>query len=64
MLCLLQRYPFTILLLTVLPLGLAASPTPATEMEENANTSLEEDFEGQASHTGKEINWVFFPKTS
>ncbi|NXW62675.1 PHOS protein, partial [Eurystomus gularis] len=26
-------------------------------MEENANTSFEEDFEGQATHTGKEINW-------
>ncbi|NXU03538.1 PHOS protein, partial [Buphagus erythrorhynchus] len=25
-------------------------------MEENANTSLEEDFEGQATHTGKETN--------
>ncbi|NXL99816.1 PHOS protein, partial [Tyrannus savana] len=23
-------------------------------MEENANTSLEDDFEGQATHTGKE----------
>ncbi|NXH01376.1 PHOS protein, partial [Loxia leucoptera] len=31
-------------------------------MEENANTSLEEDFEGQATHTGKETNWVSFPK--
>ncbi|NXN72057.1 PHOS protein, partial [Himantopus himantopus] len=25
-------------------------------MEENANTSFEEDFEGQATHTGKETN--------
>lgn len=61
--------PFAILLLTALPLGLAASPAPATEMEENANTSLEEDFEGQATHTGKEPNWVvlfclFPPKIS
>ncbi|NXH44588.1 PHOS protein, partial [Dicaeum eximium] len=31
-------------------------------MEENVSTSLEEDFEGQATHTGKETNWVFFPK--
>ncbi|NXJ33421.1 PHOS protein, partial [Ciconia maguari] len=29
-------------------------------MEENANTSFEEDFEGQATHTGKETNWIFF----
>ncbi|NXP49713.1 PHOS protein, partial [Heliornis fulica] len=26
-------------------------------MEENANTSFEEDFEGQATHTGKETKW-------
>ncbi|NWX78692.1 PHOS protein, partial [Alca torda] len=29
-------------------------------MEENANTSFEEDFEGQATHTGKETNCIFF----
>ncbi|NXE14940.1 PHOS protein, partial [Lophotis ruficrista] len=28
-------------------------------MEENANTSFEEDFEGQATHTGKETNCIF-----
>ncbi|NXS19676.1 PHOS protein, partial [Mystacornis crossleyi] len=33
-------------------------------MEENVNTSLEEDFEGQATHTGKEPNWDFFLKIS
>ncbi|NXD69470.1 PHOS protein, partial [Eolophus roseicapillus] len=27
-------------------------------MEENANTSFEEDFEGQATHTGKETNCI------
>ncbi|NXU29193.1 PHOS protein, partial [Thalassarche chlororhynchos] len=31
-------------------------------MEENANTSFEEDFEGQATHTGKETNCTFFSK--
>ncbi|NWR58676.1 PHOS protein, partial [Bucorvus abyssinicus] len=31
-------------------------------MEENANASFEEDFEGQATHTGKETNCFFFPK--
>ncbi|NXI96206.1 PHOS protein, partial [Psophia crepitans] len=31
-------------------------------MEENANTSFEEDFEGQATHTGKETKGVFWPK--
>ncbi|NXT21172.1 PHOS protein, partial [Syrrhaptes paradoxus] len=29
-------------------------------MEENANTSFEEDFEGQATHTGKETNCIMF----
>ncbi|NXK51847.1 PHOS protein, partial [Chauna torquata] len=29
-------------------------------MEENANTSLEEDFEGQATHTGKKNRLYFF----
>ncbi|KAF1553498.1 phosducin, partial [Eudyptula albosignata] len=32
-------------------------------MEENANTSFEEDFEGQATHTGKETNCIFFSKS-
>ncbi|NXV83289.1 PHOS protein, partial [Atlantisia rogersi] len=31
-------------------------------MEENANTSFEEDFEGQATHTGKETNCFFSSK--
>ncbi|NWS55510.1 PHOS protein, partial [Chunga burmeisteri] len=30
-------------------------------MEENANTSFEEDFEGQATHTGKETNFLLQP---
>jgi len=51
---------FSILLLTVLLSELVGSPTPATKMEENANTSFEEDFEGQATHTGKETNCLFF----
>ncbi|XP_025918779.1 phosducin [Apteryx rowi] len=32
--------------------GLAASPTPVVKMEENRNASLEEEYEGQATHTG------------
>ncbi|NXJ04946.1 PHOS protein, partial [Odontophorus gujanensis] len=28
-------------------------------MEENANTSLEEDFEGQATHTGKKTDYIW-----
>ncbi|NWH75764.1 PHOS protein, partial [Piaya cayana] len=31
-------------------------------MEENANTSFEEDFEGQATHTGKKTNHTFIPR--
>jgi len=33
-------------------------------MEENANTSLEEDFEGQATHTGKKTDYTCFLKIS